>query len=293
MEFSSGRSELEGAPVAGLPRRKRNPRAVRARSQAWARAKKVAMEVEVGTRAEAWAKAWTVAWVKAIWPKQWNQMEEDGLTGTPTAEAQWKSLARRETQVETDALTLAEAWAWAWGESRTRGERPLSVMASSSTICRILSDHHSSGFARALWDRSPETRDEYSCIIHFIAPITHLPFELLRQVFLIIIDETSYPPLELILVCKQWHTIVTTIWASLNLGTSTSIDAVAKKLERNQWLLDIVVDTDSDRGGLTPSDGAFKAIFAAIEASARWRSLVVKSFPAQADLPEDLVNCHL
>ena len=68
------------------------------------------------------------------------------------------------------------------------------------------------------------------------------------------------------------------------------MDVVAKKLERNQWLLDVVVDTDSDRGDFTPSDSAFEAIFAVIEASSRWRGFVVESFPGQADLPQDLVN---
>ena len=108
-----------------------------------------------------------------------------------------------------------------------------------------------------------------------------------------IINETSDPPLGLMLVCKRWHDIVTAIWLSLNLGTRTPIDAVAEKLERNQWLLDIVVDTDSDRGDSTPSDSTFEAILAAIEATPRWRSFIVKSFPAQADLPEDLVDRHL
>jgi len=127
-------------------------------------------------------------------------------------------------------------------------------------------------------------------LIHFIAPITRLPLELLRHILLITIDEATGPPLALTLVCKHWHAIVAGIWASLRLGTRTSIDAVTSKLERTQWLLDIVVDTDSDRGHLTPSGGAFEAIFAAIGASSRWRSLVVESFPPQADLPEDLVN---
>jgi len=61
-------------------------------------------------------------------------------------------------------------------------------------------------------------------------------------------------------------------------------------LERNQWLLDIVVDTEIDRGDFTPSEGAYKAIFAAFGATSRWRSLVVESFPRQTDLPEHLVN---
>ena len=71
------------------------------------------------------------------------------------------------------------------------------------------------------------------------------------------------------------------------------MDAVARTLQRNRWLLDIVVDTDSDRGDFTPSDCAFEAVFAAIEATPRWRSFVIESFPARADLPEVLVNRHL
>ena len=188
------------------------------------------------------------------------------------------------------ALAVAGVWAWARGEARARGEKVPSTLGRSSIISNILSSHSRYGIERHLWDRSPEMREDYSCIIHFIAPITRLPFELLRQIFLIIIDETTRPPLMLMHVCKQWHAIITSIWALLNLGTTTPIDTVTSKLETTQWLLDIVMDTDSDRGHFTPSDGAFGAIFSAIEASSRWRSLVVKSFPGQADLPQDVVN---
>ena len=188
-----------------------------------------------------------------------------------------------------DALALTQAWAWAWA----RGERVRSAFADSSTIWHILSTLNCNWVARDLWHNSPETRDEYSCIINFLAPITRLPFKLLHQIFLVVIDETSGSPLVLMCVCRHWHAIVTTIWASLNLGTRTPIDTVERKLERNQRFLDIVVDTDSNRGNFTPSEDAFKAIFAAIEASPQWRSLVVESFPAQADLPEDLVDHHL
>ena len=189
------------------------------------------------------------------------------------------------------ALLLAEAL----GEARAhaRGERMPDGSADPPTIADILTFLSRSGIARALWDDSLEMRNEYWCIIQFITPITHLPIELLHQIFLAIIEETSGPPLALMLVCKQWHNIITSIWSSLSLGTSTPIDAVARKLERNQWLLDIVVDTDSDHGHFTPSDGSFEAIFAAIEATSRWRSFIVKSFPAQADLLEDCVNRHL
>ena len=61
--------------------------------------------------------------------------------------------------------------------------------------------------------------------------------------------------------------------------------------------MDVLVDTELDRGDSTPSKDAYQAVFAAIEAASRWRSLVVQTFPATADLPEDLVNrglqtCH-
>jgi hypothetical protein len=45
-----------------------------------------------------------------------------------------------------------------------------------------------------------------------------------------------------------------------------------------------------DRSDLIPSEGAYQAIFVAIEASSRWQSFAVKTLPAQVDLPADLVN---
>jgi hypothetical protein len=149
--------------------------------------------------------------------------------------------------------------------------------------------HHRYSLARHLHRRSQETW----WLIQIIAPITRLPIELLYQNFLIIIDQASGPPLVLMQVCKHWHTIVTSIWASLELGTTTPKDAVTRKLERNQWFLDILLDTESDRGHFAQSEGAYEAIFAAIGASSRWRSFVVETFPAQVDLPEHLVNYGL
>jgi len=75
------------------------------------------------------------------------------------------------------------------------------------------------------------------------------------------------------------------IWAPLKLGTRTPRDAVTRKVARNPWLLDIMVDTEIDRGDFTPSEGAYEAIFAAIEAVSR-----VETFPGLPDLPEYLVN---
>ena len=216
----------------------------------------------------------------------WSELRGEGERWTYV-----KAAAAGTEAAEAEALALAGVWAWA--RARGEGMPPLpSGFADPSTIQRILTSLDQSGVADSLWHHSPESRDEYSLLTHFIAPIAHLPTELLHEIFFIIIYEAGGPPLTLMLVCKYWHAIVTGMWASLNLGTYTPMDAVARKLERNPWL-DIVVHTDSDRGHFTPSDGAFEAIFATIEASSRWRSFVVNSFPAQADLPEDLVNRRL
>ena len=134
---------------------------------------------------------------------------------------------------------------------------------------------------------------EYWWFIQIVTPITHLPPELLHQILLIIIDDASHSPVVLMRVSRLWYTIVTGIWASLKLGTTTPKDVVTNKLEKNQRFLDVSVDTEFDRGNFTPSETAYDAIFAAIQATSRWRSFVVQTFPAQADLSEHVVNRRL
>jgi len=138
-----------------------------------------------------------------------------------------------------------------------------------------------------LW---PKRRQDYWWLIQIITPITRLPSELLQQIFLIVIDNANDPPLVLMRVCKYWYSIITGMWVSLNLGKTTSKKAIKRKLERNQSLLHVLVDTNIDRGHLTPSKVAYQGIFAAMRATSRWRTLVVETFPAQADVSEDLVN---
>ena len=238
--------------------------------EGWPRGKTAAMEA-VQQRAVPWAEAWAQGEARA-----WAEVKE--VLGTWVG---WE-VAKRGA---AGALLLGEALGEALAQAR--GERVSDGLADLPTIANILTYLNRYGITRSLWDDSLEMREEYSCIIQFITPITHLPIELLHHIFLAIIEETSEPPFALMLVCKQWHAVVVSIWSSLNLGTKTSVDAVA-----NQWLLDIVVDTDSDHNS-TPSAGDFKAIFAAIEATPRWRSFIVESFPAQADVQEDLVNLLL
>jgi hypothetical protein len=219
--------------------------------------------------------------------------------------------AQAKTWVEALArLTQAEVWAEALSQAEARAEALLLALRGDLgqhqaqdmfTYDEVLTDSrlrriiysiepsHRHTLAHDLWSNS-HTLQQYWWFIQIIIPITRLPQELLQQILLIIIDNASHSPLMLMLVSKLWYTTVTGIWASLNLGTRTPRVAVTTKLQRNQCPLDVSVDTEFDRGDSIPSEGDYEAIFAAMEATARWRSFIIETFPPQAHLPEHLVN---
>jgi len=214
-------------------------------------------------------------------------------------------------QARAEARARAEAWGYVAPQAVARvealaqalGAGVWPVKAQTFTYADVLADSKLMHLIYSIPDyrrilpchlyRRPHTTQKYWWLIQITTPITRLPPELLHQILLFIIDEASDSPLALMRVCKHWYAIVTGIWASLKLGTTTPKDAVTTKLKRNQLVLDVVVDTEIDRGYLTPSEGAYQAIFAAIDATDRWRSFVVETFPPQADLPEHLVNSGL
>ena len=142
-------------------------------------------------------------------------------------------------------------------------------------------------------DQSPQTKHEYLSVLHFLAPITQLPSELLEQIFLLIINDATQPSSPLMVVCRKWHGHMSSLWASLNLGTRTAMDAFTRKLERNPRLLDIVVDTGIGCGDLGLSKDVYEVIFAAIEVASRWRSVTIETFPGNAHFPEDLMKLGL
>src|SRR5258706_5315980 len=216
-----------------------------------------------------------------VWTEAGSSTRAEALAQVRArVEARAEALARALAQAQalTRALAHAEAYTVTYGE----------VLADSKLMDIIYSikPNHRHDLTCDLWRHSKQ----HWWLIQIMVPITRLPQELLHQILLIVIDNASGSPLALMRVCKPWYTIVTGIWASLKLGTTTPRDAVTTKLERNQWLLDVWIDTEIDRGDFTPSEGAYQAIFAAIQAAPRWRSLVVETFPAQTDLPEHLVN---
>ena len=214
---------------------------------------------------------------------QQARLQVEQVLQPPLTRALAESQARREKLARTRKEPMASVRAWAEAEAEANGVTYEEVLADPILKDIIYSIDSRHRLARDLWLR-------HWWFIQIIAPITRLPPELLQQILLIIIDNASDSPFILMRVSKLWYNIVTGIWALLKLGTTTPKDAITTKLERNQWLLDVVVDTEIDHGDLTPSEGAYQGIFAAIEATSRWRSFIVETFPAQADLPEHLVN---
>ena len=215
----------------------------------------------------------------------------------------WKEAqARVVAQVGTRAVARAEALARALAGARALAEvreeidafRYDEVLADSKLVDIIYSikPYQRQRLARELSKHS-YTLQKYWWFIQIVVPITRLPLELLHQILLIIIDEASHPPSVLMRVCKLWYTIATGIWAPLKLGTTTPKDVVTSTLERNQWFLDVSVDTEFDRGHFSPSERTYDAIFAAIRATSRWRTFVVETFPPHADFSEHHVSRRL
>ena len=238
-----------------------------------------------------------------------RDMQPQSESTQPTVQMQAMAFARADALV--NALAAGEWGEWQVGLARVRAVAERQALGNTQALAHAETEAHMVTYDEVLADlklrdiiysikpnrhrlaRHLWYHPEHWWFIQTIVPITCLPLELLREILLIIIDNVSDSPFVLMGVSKHWYTVVSGIWASLKLGTTTPRDAVTRKLERNQWFLDVVIDTEIDRGGLTPSEGAYQAILAAIQAAPRWRSLVVETFPAQTDLPEYLVDSGL
>jgi len=248
-------------------------------------------------------QAWGMG--KSMFEVWFVQVREEGVKAWAREQAwqlawAWTWATEKETQVSVPARVLeglglgqaqVQAWLrmWILEEARDQNHQKQNPPRVLSTP-RV--EHSSFPWPDIkpppyIW---PRRQRGYWWLIQVITPISRLPLELLQQIFVIIIDNDNDSPLVLMRVSKNWYDIVTGIWASLKLGTTTSKHAITRKLKRNQWLLDVSVDTEVDHRHFTPTEDAHQAIFAAMQATSRWRSLMVESFPASADLPEDLVN---
>ena len=188
-------------------------------------------------KAKGWAEVWTKGWKKSAGWAAWPGGGVDARAfprspkrppppqRPPPTPAQAARMARKEAL----ALAGTEVERQACANRVTYDE----VLADSKLMDIIYSikREHRHTLACDLW-----SHPEHWWLIQIIAPITRLPQELLEQILLIIIDEANDSPLALIRVSKLWNTIISGMWASLKLETTTPRDAVTRKLERNQSL---------------------------------------------------------
>jgi hypothetical protein len=127
-------------------------------------------------------------------------------------------------------------------------------------------------------DTLPMMRREYTRLLPFITPITRLPFELLQHILLIAIDEGAQSPLVLMAVCRRWSNVMSGIWGSLELRTSTTKDAILRGLNRNPLSLEVRINTESDKES-SSSSGAYEGLRFATDSASRWRTLTIDSLP--------------
>jgi len=287
-ETSTSFAQWKRAKPKWQPRRKRAARAA-AREEEWEEWAQVEMQKASLVQ---WERSKTGHYVWALWARGARADVQEDVSARARAEGLVRALdlVIRSRRVNTEQPHLPrEAML---PHPHQYGLTPGEVLADLEIKGIIDSIKPNSGsrlrLARLLWGHS-----EHQWLVQIFVPVTRLPLELLQSILYTIIDDASHSPVVLMLVCKHWYTTVTGIWAPLKLGTRTPKDAVSTKLERKQWLLDIVVDTEIDRGDVSPSEAAYGAVFAVIGATSRWRSLVLKTFPGQTDLPDYLVNRSL
>lgn len=122
-----------------------------------------------------------------------------------------------------------------------------------------------------------------------LAPIRHLPAEILSEIFLVAIIVYGCSALRLMRVCRSWRSVLLTtsrFWSTIQVRTWTRIDFVEFLLERTRRVtLDVEIDTDSDSGtDVSNPNEPFAALAMVAETSARWKNLTIHSFPKSTDL---------
>jgi len=114
---------------------------------------------------------------------------------------------------------------------------------------------------------------------------THLPMELLREIFLYCI-ESNMKFGQLASVCRYWRSVITTmshLWSTLRVGTWTEIEQVVAWLQR-AYPKKVIIDpqTDSQIPSKAPM---FAALQRSLTSTGQWNELTISSFP-----PEDLAS---
>jgi hypothetical protein len=127
--------------------------------------------------------------------------------------------------------------------------------------------------------------------ISLLAPIRHLPAEILSEIFTLAITEYSCSALHLSHVCRSWRLVLLSVsrfWSKVKTSTWTSPEKIECLLERSRrTTLDVEIDTDSDSMACMPdSCQSYVALAILAGTSMRWRNLAVGSIPSEKQLLE-------
>ena len=115
---------------------------------------------------------------------------------------------------------------------------------------------------------------------------THLPTELLREIFLYNIKSNQIKSGQLASVCRYWRSVITSIaslWSTLRIGTWTETEQVATWLQR-AYPKKVIIDPqeDSQRPSRAPM---FNGLQSALTSTGQWHELTISSVP-----PENLAS---
>jgi len=115
------------------------------------------------------------------------------------------------------------------------------------------------------------------CKVHLI------PVEILSEIFLFIEIDWKGHYKSLMLVCRRWHDVVLSIpriVSQLWIRRSTKVEDVQAFIQGRRSCLAVFVNMNDKRHGKDFNADDFQASFmAAIQATPRWQSLNIESFP--------------
>lgn len=130
---------------------------------------------------------------------------------------------------------------------------------------------------------------EKNQLISLLAPIHHLPTEMLTEIFTAAITEYGCSALQLTHVCRSWRLILlalSRIWSKFQVGPRTSTGKIECLLERSGRVpLDVELDTEPDATAciLGPCL-SYSALLPLADTCERWRNLTICSFPSAEKL---------